>query len=59
MPRQARVFQRALCYHVMNRGINRRELFADEADREEFLELVKDKSSPVVGSPAFAARLKL
>jgi putative transposase len=36
------VFQRALCYHVMNRGINRREVFSGEADREKFLELVRD-----------------
>jgi putative transposase len=42
MPRQARVFQRSLCYHIMNRGINRRELFAGEVDREKFLSLIRD-----------------
>jgi len=40
MPRRARIFQRALCYHVMNRGINGSQVFGGDADYEEFSRLV-------------------
>ena len=40
MPRIGRIYQRAMCYHVMNRGINRGTVFADEIDFEVFKELV-------------------
>jgi len=42
MPRTARIFQQAMCYHVMNRGINRGVIFVDDADRRYFTDLVKD-----------------
>ena len=42
MPRRARIFQRALCYHVMNRRLNGLPVFHDEADYERFGELVRD-----------------
>lgn len=42
MPRTARIFQRAVCYHLMNRGINRGAIFKDDADRRYFTDLVKD-----------------
>ena len=34
------MYQRAVCYHVMNRGINRNAIFMDDADREYFSRLV-------------------
>jgi putative transposase len=42
MPRNARCFQKALCYHVMNRRLNREAMFVDERDFEEFKQLVKE-----------------
>ena len=42
MPRTARIFQQSLCYHVTNRGINRHDIFVDDSDRTQFLDLVKD-----------------
>ena len=42
MPRSARIFQRALCYHVMNRGVNRQRIFQDDADRRYFTQTVAD-----------------
>jgi REP element-mobilizing transposase RayT len=40
MPRVGRIYQRALCYHLMNRGVNRQAIFNDDADREYFGQLV-------------------
>lgn len=41
MPRTARKHQeRALCYHVFNRGINRQAIFRDDGDRRFFSQLV-------------------
>ena len=42
MPRIGRIYQRALCYHVMNRGVNRSSVFSDDADREYFSKLVSE-----------------
>ena len=42
MPRIARVFQRAVCYHLMNRGLNRRRILEDEEDRMRFTETVAE-----------------
>ena len=42
MPRAGRIYQQALCYHVMNRGLNRQTVFVGEADCEEFRRLVKE-----------------
>ena len=42
MPRTARIYQQAICYHLMNRGINRRVIFEDDADRRYFTDLVID-----------------
>lgn len=41
MPRQARCRQRALHYHVFNRGVNRNIIFRDDTDRRYFTELVR------------------
>ncbi len=41
MPRRARNFQRAICYHLMNRGVNRLPIFEDDKDREYFSRLVR------------------
>lgn len=37
MPRQARLDTAGLLQHVMARGIERREIFRDDKDRESFL----------------------
>lgn len=37
-----RIYQRAVCYHVMNRGVNRSPIFVDEADRAYFHKLVAE-----------------
>ena len=42
MPRVGRIYQRALCYHVMNRGVNRSPLFADDEDRGYFKKTVAE-----------------
>ena len=38
MPRQARLDLPGLVYHVIARGVERREIFRDDLDRERFLE---------------------
>ena len=40
MPRVGRIYQRVLCYHVMNRGVNRNPVFGDDQDRQYFSQLV-------------------
>jgi putative transposase len=42
MPRVGRIYQRALCYHVMNRGVNRSSLFVDDDDRMYFSRTVAE-----------------
>lgn len=42
MPRIARSYQKALCYHVMNRGVNGQAVFADDRDREYFVGLIRE-----------------
>jgi REP element-mobilizing transposase RayT len=42
MPRVARIYQKAVCYHLMNRGINRQPVFDDESDYVKFGELVRE-----------------
>jgi putative transposase len=42
MPRVARIFQRALCYHVLNRGVNGQSIFFDDADRAFFTRTVTE-----------------
>jgi len=41
MPRRARIYQKSICYHVLNRGINRNPIFIDDKDREMFLHTIK------------------
>jgi len=38
MPRQARLDAPGLLQHVMARGIERKEIFKDDQDRQSFLE---------------------
>ena len=38
MPRQARLDAPGLLQHIMARGIERREIFKDDRDRQSFLE---------------------
>jgi REP element-mobilizing transposase RayT len=38
MPRQARLDAPGVLHHIMMRGIERRKIFMDERDREDFLE---------------------
>ena len=48
MPRSARIFQRALCYHVMNRGVNRQRIFQNDEDRRYFTQTVADAISSAI-----------
>jgi hypothetical protein len=41
MQRKARIHQKAICYHIFNRGINRRLIFEDDDDRVLFQDLVR------------------
>jgi hypothetical protein len=40
MPRGGRIYQRALCYHVTNQGVDRSRVFGDGQDRVCFSRLV-------------------
>lgn len=42
MPRTSRIFQRAVCYHLTNRGINTTSIFATDEDRSYFSDVVRD-----------------
>ena len=42
MARKLRIHFEGAIYHVTIRGVGRRELFDDEADRERFLEQLQD-----------------
>jgi len=62
LPRIGRIYQRALCYHVMNRGVNRNRIYEDDQDRVYFSRLVgeyKVEGERALGSRAFAAALKI
>ncbi|MDD2491542.1 MAG: transposase [Lutispora sp.] len=45
MPRRPRILSSTGIYHVMMRGINKGDLFADDRDREKFLEIIEVTSS--------------
>ena len=42
MPRDKRINLPGVIYHVISRGIERRKIFIDKADREEFLRRLGD-----------------
>ncbi|HMO52407.1 MAG TPA: transposase [Kiritimatiellia bacterium] len=42
MPRNARIFQKSICYHLLNRGVNRMDIFTNDLDRQYFLQLISD-----------------
>ena len=42
MPRTARIYQRSVCYHLMNQGVNGAEILRNDEDRERFTEIVKE-----------------
>ena len=42
MPRTGRIFQRAVCYHLTNRGINGTSIFGTDEDRLYFADLVRE-----------------
>jgi len=44
MPRTRRALQGGYCYHVLNRGNERREVFHDPADYDAFLGLMAEAS---------------
>ena len=50
MPRQARIDAPGALHHIVIRGIERKGIFADDKDREDFLErlsgLLQDKVTP-------------
>ena len=60
MPRQPRLDIPGLVYHVIARGIERREIFRDDRDREQFLtrlgELLGQTGARLYGPQARRAR---
>ncbi len=42
MPRQSRIDYPGALHHIICRGIERREIFADDADREDFVSRLVD-----------------
>ncbi len=40
VPRIPRFRQQALCYHLYNRGVNRQDIFRDDADYARLVELL-------------------
>lgn len=56
MPRQPRIDQSGLLYHVFARGIERREIFSDNRDRDRFLALAGDILTET-GTPVHAFAL--
>ena len=58
MPRVGRIYQRALCYHVLNRGVNRQPIFLDDADREYFMRLAQEYKA-ICGARAYPVRAGL
>lgn len=50
MPRKSRVFSATGVYHVMVRGIDRRDIFHDNQDRGKFLKVLRAVTDPVDAS---------
>ena len=53
MPRKARIDASGALHHIICRGIERRKIFADDADRDNFLDrlgiILKETSTPCYG----------
>jgi REP element-mobilizing transposase RayT len=53
MPRKARIDASGALHHIICRGIERRQLFDDDADRDYFLQrlriILKETSTPCYG----------
>ena len=53
MPRKARIDAPGALHHIISRGIERRKIFDDDADRDNFLErlgiILKETSTPCYG----------
>lgn len=45
MPRQARIDYPGALHHIIGRGIERRAIFQEEADKESFLKRLRDNLS--------------
>ena len=53
MPRKARIRAESGIYHIMLRGINRQQIFEDEEDNEEFLQILLNNKA-ISGYQIFA-----
>jgi len=53
MPRTARLDAPGVLHHIMIRGIERRKIFMDDNDRDDFLSRL-EKLIPVTGTSCFA-----
>jgi len=53
MPRKARIDAPGALHHIIVRGINRRKIFSDDADRDDFLDRLGDILSGTK-TPCFA-----
>ena len=45
MPRQARIDYPGALHHIIGRGIERRAIFKEEADKESFFKRIRDQLS--------------
>jgi putative transposase len=49
MPRKSRIDAPGALHHIIARGINRKEIFRDNKDRDSFLERLGDILAGVIG----------
>ena len=56
MPRQSRIDAPGALHHVLIRGIERRKIFRDDADRENFVERLGRILTETLTVPATAGR---
>jgi putative transposase len=57
MPRGVRGLCGGYCYHVLNRGNGRQQVFYDQGDYAAFLSLTRDAPSPRTAWPEMAKDL--
>jgi putative transposase len=48
MPRTALASIGGICYHVLNRGNTRQDVFREDDDRQRFIELIQDACARVL-----------
>jgi len=59
MPRTARASIGGICYHVLNRGNARQDVFHDDDDRRRFIELIQEACARAPHGPGIHAATPL